>query len=103
MRYSIGLRTRKYVKRYGFLSFARNLSKKYERQLLDTGAKTGLDALKTGSKNVNYKTAEAAGRSIENKIFNKTLKPAENSRSIEEIIIPPEKREEILNELGQVL
>ena len=32
-RYSIEPRTRKYVKRYGFLSFAR----KYRKQLLDTG------------------------------------------------------------------
>ena len=31
--YSIEVRTRKYVKRYGFLSFVR----KYEKQLLDTG------------------------------------------------------------------
>ena len=37
-RYSIELRTRKYVKGYGFLSFAR----KFTKQLLDTG----LDALK---------------------------------------------------------
>ena len=35
-------RTRKYVKRYGFLTFAKN----YKKQLLDTG----LDALKTVSK-----------------------------------------------------
>ena len=32
-RYSIELRTRKYVKGYGFLLFAR----KYKKQLLDTG------------------------------------------------------------------
>ena len=29
--------------------------------------------------------------------------PDENSRKFEEIVIPLEKREEILNELGQVL
>ena len=38
MRYSIEPRTRKYVKGYGFLSFAR----KYQKQLLDKG----LDASK---------------------------------------------------------
>ena len=41
-RYSIEPRTRKYVKEYGFLSFAR----KYKKQVLDTG----LDSLKTASK-----------------------------------------------------
>ena len=32
-------------------------------------------------------------------------KPAinENRRNVEEIVIPPEKREEMLNELGQLL
>ena len=42
MQYSIEPRTRKYVRRYGFLSFAR----KYEKWLLDTG----LDGVKTTSK-----------------------------------------------------
>ena len=41
-RYSIEPRTKKYVKEYGFLSFAR----KYKKQLMDTG----LDSLKTASK-----------------------------------------------------
>ena len=36
-RYSIEQRTRKYVKGYGFSSFARVLSNKYNNQLLDTG------------------------------------------------------------------
>ena len=45
--YSIGPKTRKYVKEYGFFSFARNLSDKYGKQLLDTVTKTALDALKT--------------------------------------------------------
>ena len=45
--YSIQLRTRKYVKGYGFLSFAR----KYKKQLFNTG----LDSLKTASKKVVHK------------------------------------------------
>ena len=48
-RYPLELRTRKYVKGYGVLSFAKNLSNKYGKQLIDTATKTGLDALKTGS------------------------------------------------------
>ena len=47
---SIEPRTRKYVKRYGFLSFARNLSNKYGKQLLETATKPGLNALKTAFK-----------------------------------------------------
>ena len=50
-RYSIEPRTRKYVKGYGFLPFAR----KYRKQLLDAG----LDALKSAFKKVVHKAAEA--------------------------------------------
>ena len=45
-RYSIEPRAKKSVKGYGFLSFARNLSKKYGKILLDTATKTRLDELK---------------------------------------------------------
>ena len=62
-------RTRKYVKRYGFLSFARNFYK-YKKQLLDTG----LDALKTASEKVVHKVAEGAGEFIGNKIADKNCK-----------------------------
>ena len=47
-RYFIESRTRNHVKGYGFSSFARNLSNKYGKQLLDTG----IYALKTASKNI---------------------------------------------------
>ena len=57
MRYSLEPRTRKHVKGYGFLSFAR----KYKKQLLDTE----LDALKTVSKKVVHKSAEATGEFLE--------------------------------------
>ena len=70
-----------------------------------TAARTGLDALKTISKNEVHKAGEATGKIIGNKIADKILKPkplpAENSKNVEEIIIPPEKKD-ILNEL-QVL
>ena len=81
------------------MSFAR----RYRKQFLDTG----LDALKTASKKVVHKPAAATGEFIGNKIADKIVKKNpvidENSRNVEEIIIPPEKREEILNKLGQVL
>ena len=54
--YSIEPRTRKYVKGYGFLSFAR----KYKKQLLDTG----LDSVKTASKKVVHKAGEVLGNKI---------------------------------------
>ena len=46
MRYSTELRFRKYVKGYGFLSFARKFRDKYVKKLMDTATKTGIDAAK---------------------------------------------------------
>ena len=59
MRYSTESRFRKYVKRYGILSFARKCGDKYGKKLMDTATKTGIDAAKTASKRVVQKTAEA--------------------------------------------
>ena len=61
MRYSTEPRFRKYVKGYGFLSFARNFGDKYGKILMDTATKTGTDAAKTATKRVVQKTAEATG------------------------------------------
>ena len=63
---------------------------------------TELDVVKPASKKVFYK----AGEFIENKTADavtksnddKIVKPDENLRIVEEIIIPLEKRDEILNE-----
>ena len=72
-----------------------------------TATHTGLDAIKAASKKVFHEAAEATGEFIGNKIADKIVKTkplsAEKSRNVEEIIIPPEKREGILNELRQVL
>ena len=69
--------------------------------------KIGLDALKTASKKVVHKVAEAISEFIGNKIADKILKPEavydENLRNVEKIIIGNEKRKGILNELKQVL
>ena len=81
------------------MSIARNPSDKYKKKLLDTVTKTGVDALKTVQK-VVCKAAEATGESIGNKIANKIVKlkpvPDVNSKIVDEIVIPPEKRLEIL-------
>ena len=60
MRYSAEPKYRKYVKGYSFLWFAKNFGDKYVKILMDTAAKTGLDAAKTASKRV-VQTAEATG------------------------------------------
>ena len=80
--YSIEPRTRKYVKGYGFLSFARNLSNKYGKQLLGTATKAGLYALKTASKKVVHEAAEARGELKGNKIADKIVKPKGKTREI---------------------
>ena len=72
---------------------------------------TGLDSLKTASKKVVHRTSELLGNKIADAVTksndDKIVKPKhvidENPRNVEEIIIPPEKREEILNALRQVL
>ena len=71
MRYSIEPRDRIYVKGYGFLSLAKNLSNKYSQKLIDTAKKSATDALKTASKRAIQKTAEATGDLIGNKIADK--------------------------------
>ena len=52
MRYSIEPKFRKYVKGYGFLSFARKCNNKYGKKLMDAATKTGIDAGKIASKRV---------------------------------------------------
>ena len=71
MKYSIEPKFRKYVKGYVFLSFAKKIGNKYDKKLMDTAIKTGIDAAKTASKRVVQKTAEAAEDLIGNKIADK--------------------------------
>ena len=57
MRYPIETRFRKYIKGYGFLSFAKKFGNKYGKKLMDTATKTGMDTAKMTSKRVVQKTA----------------------------------------------
>ena len=73
MPYSVQPRDRIFVKGYGFLSFAKNMDKsmdknigKYSQKLLDHAKKSAADALKTSSKRVIKKTADATGGLIDN-------------------------------------
>ena len=104
MRYSTEPKFRKYVKGYGFLSFAKTFKDKYGKKLLDAATKTGIDAAKTASKRVVQKTAEATADLIGNKIADKITsvgktKEKEKTNKPEEIYIPPEKRQQIINDL----
>ena len=67
-------------------------SRKYRKQLLDTG----LDALKTVLKQVVHKAVEATGQVVGNEIAEKTVKPKhrinQNPRNVEEIVTLPEKK-----------
>ena len=59
------------------------------------------------SKKVVHKVGEFLGNKTPDAVTklsdNKVVKPDENSRNFEEIIIPPEKREQILNKSGLLL
>ena len=104
MRYSTESRFGKYVKGYGFLSFTRKFGDKYGKKLMDTATKTGMDAAKTASKRVVQKTAEATGDLIGNKIADEITsigKPKEKEK--QEIYIPPEKRQQIIDDVKIVL
>ena len=122
MRYSIEPRDRIYVKRYGFLSFAKNmgksLSNKYGQKLLDIAEKSTTDAIKTAPKRENQKTAEATGDLIGNKTDDeisiskkkptKELPNDETKKEDVEIATPkkryisPEERKQIIEELRLV-
>ena len=74
--------------RNGFsLLFAR----KYEKQLLNTG----VDAVKTASRNVIHKAGEFLRNNIADAVIktnnDKIMKTDKNPRNIEEVIIPLEK------------
>ena len=109
MRYSTEPRFRKYVKNYGFLSFAKNFGNKYVKRLMDTATKTGMNAAKIASKRVVQKTAEATGDLIGNKTADKITSigtPKEKQKTkkkAEEIYIPPEKTQQILDDLRLTL
>ena len=94
MRYSLEPAYRRYVKRYGFLSFARKFGDKYGKKLMNTATKTGINAAKkfgdkhgkkiidttkkeginfakTAGKRIIQKSAEATGALIGKKVADK--------------------------------
>ena len=134
MTYSKDNKIRKYVKGYGFMSFAQNFGSKYGKKFLnkvisaskrikDTGnfiknsaskfneskyremlKNQGSEFGETASKKILTKSAEATGDLIGSKLEDKitSLKVKDKPQEIiekKEIIIPPEKREQILHDL----
>ena len=84
------------------MSFARQLGDKYGKKVMNTGTKTGIDAAKTASTRVVQKTAEATGDLIRNKIADKITslgKTKSKEKEEQEKHIPPEKRQQIIDDL----
>ena len=99
-RYSIEPKTRKYITEYGFLSFTRNVSNKYGKQLLNTAFKY---LAHEAGEFLGNKSAGAVAKSNDDKIVKPNYVIHKNPKNVEEIIFPLEKREEILNQLRQLL
>ena len=84
VRYSTEPKYRKYVKRYGFLSFGRKCGDKHGKKLMNTATKTWIHVAKTASKRVIQKTAEVTRDLIGNKIADKITpagKPKEDDKT----------------------
>ena len=84
------------------------MKKQYGRKILDNSLSAGKHFTKIAGKKVLTKNAEVTGDLIGNKIADRITKSTrnkaqkENDRIIEEtqeIIIPPEKREQIIRDL----
>ena len=115
MRYSLEPRDTTYVKRYGFMSFARSMSNKYGKKLVDAAKKSATDATKTASKRAIQKTIKAPGDLVGNKIADKITNVSKKSTkklpTIDEDAelsthkkryISPEERQQIIDELRLV-
>ena len=87
MRYSTKPRFRKYVKGYGFLSFARKFGDKNCRSFGDKNCRTAGDLI--GNKIADKITSIGKPNEKEKEKTNKT----------EKIYIPPEKRQQTIDDL----
>ena len=123
MRYSLEPNYRKYIQGQGFISFAKNIgnkygrkifdksidaSNKYGRKILDKSMDAGKDFAKIAGRKVLHNIAEATGEMIGNKVAGRITKSSRNKAQKEddrimeetqEILIPPEKREQIIRDL----
>ena len=86
------------LKGMDFYHLPKNI-KVYNIQLLDTG----LDSVKTTSEKVVYKRSEFLGNKFVDAVTNLYDDRIVKTKTVEQINIPPEEGEEILNELRQVI
>ena len=92
------------LKVMAFCHLQENLVINMVKKFMDTATKTGIDAAKTASKSVVEKIVEAMGDLLGNKIADKITsigkpKEKEKTKEIEEIYIPSEKRQQIIDDL----
>ena len=105
MRYSIEPRERRFVKGYGFKSFARNFSDKYSKSLMDKGIDVSKKFAKTAGKKILKETVKATGDLIGNKIADKITSASKkshdqvNNEMLKERYISPKDTQKIINEL----
>ena len=98
------------------MSFAKSMSNKYRKKLVDTAKKSATDTIKTASKRAIQKTAEATGDLVGKKIADKITSVSKKSikklptidedaelTSHKKRYISPEERQQIIDELRLVL
>ena len=90
------------------LDIGKSMEKKYGKKILDNSLSAGKDFAKTAGKKVLTKSGETTGDLIGNKIADRITTSARNKEQKEddrimeetqEIIIHPEKREQIIKDL----
>ena len=69
MRYSTEPRFRKYVEGYDFLLFAREFGDKYSKKLMDTAAKTGIDAANYFKHKMQFRCVKMEFQKIVNLLY----------------------------------
>ena len=87
---------------------AKKFGQEYGKNLMDTAKKQGTNFAKAADKRILQKSAGVSGDLLGNKIADKItslgqskIKEKENETyEAEEIIIPPEKRQQIMDDLG---
>ena len=103
MRYSIEPRERRYVKGYGFMSFAKNFSDKYSKSLMDKGIDLSKTFAKTAGKKILKETAKATGDLIGNKTADKITSASKKPHNEDEVnnerYFSPKERQKIIDEL----
>ena len=107
LRYSVKPRTRKYVKAYGFLSFARNRSDKCGEKVIGYCYKNRIRCCKSCFQKKVHKTAEATRQLIVNKYWkkvgNQNLYLMRIQKMLKKQLFCQRKDRKILNELREVL